>query len=80
MELFSTENLIIGGDLNFSIGYAESWGHWAQRDPLSDYFSSILEHHSLIDIPAAKLHATWRNNRVGDYSLARRLDRFLVKD
>jgi hypothetical protein len=39
-----------------------------------------LEAHSLLDIPSAKLQPTWRNNRVGEDSLARRLDRFLIKE
>jgi len=40
----------------------------------------MLELHHLIDIPTAKIQATWRNNQVGDNGLARRLDRFLVKE
>jgi len=26
-ELFQADNIILGGDLNFSLGYSESWGH-----------------------------------------------------
>lgn len=74
------DNIILGGDLNFSIGHFESWGHWPQRDPLSEYFETTLESHHLIDIPSAKIQATWRNNRTGDDSLAYGLDRFLVKE
>eukprot|EP00253_Pinus_taeda_P013872 PITA_13872 len=79
-ELFLADHLILGGDLNFSIGHAESWGHRAQRDPLSDYFSAFLDSHQLIDIPTTKLQATWRNNRIGEQGLACRLDHFLVKE
>ena len=78
-ELLQKEYLITEGDLNFSLGHSESWGHRAQRDPLSDYFENALDSHNLIDIPSAKLQPTWRNNRIGDDSLARKLDRFLIK-
>lgn len=73
------DNLILGGDLNLSIGYLESWGDHAQIDPLSDLFENVLEDHSLIDIPSVKLQPTWRNKRTGEDSLARRLDHFLIK-
>jgi len=52
------ENPILRGDLNFSIGYFESWGHHAQINPLSTFFKNILEEHSLIDIPSRKLKPT----------------------
>eukprot|EP00253_Pinus_taeda_P030029 PITA_30029 len=42
------------------------------------FFENLLEDHNLIDIPSAK--PTWRNNRTGEASLARRLDRFLIKE
>eukprot|EP00253_Pinus_taeda_P026957 PITA_26957 len=74
------DNVILGGDLNFSLGFSESWGHQAQIDPLSDFFEHLLEIHHWIDIPSAKIQHTWRNNRTGDQSLARRLDRFIIKE
>lgn len=70
----------LGGDLNFSIGFAESWGHNAQRDNLSDFFETIMEDHNLIDIPSSKLMPTWRNNKSWVDSLSRRPDRFLIKE
>eukprot|EP00253_Pinus_taeda_P019805 PITA_19805 len=79
-KLLQKEYLIMGGDLNFSIGHSKSWGHQAQRNSLSDYFENALESHNLIDISSAKMHPTWRNNRIGVDSLARRLDRFLIKE
>lgn len=47
---------------------------------MSVFFENLLESHSFIDIPSAKVHPTWRNNRTGEASLARRLDRFLTKE
>eukprot|EP00253_Pinus_taeda_P003005 PITA_03005 len=78
-NLTSVDQLIIGGDLNFSIGYGESWGSLAQIDPSSNFFRDILELHHLADIPMKKLMPTWRNRRMGEAALARRLDRFLIK-
>lgn len=70
----------MGGDLNFSIGFAESWGHQAQVDTLSTFFENLLEDHNFVDIPSAKIQPTWRNNKTGEASLARMLDRFLIKE
>jgi len=78
-NLLSLEHIIIGGDLNFSLGFRESWGSSAQIDPITDFMSRLLEQHDLIDIPLQKPHPTWRNRRTGSVALARRLDRFLMK-
>lgn len=43
--LLQVYNIILGGDLNFSLGSSESWGHSAQVDSLSDTISSLLEEH-----------------------------------
>lgn len=72
-------NIILGGDLNFSLGYLESWGHHTQADPLAVFFEQLLDSHNIIDIPTTKLAPT-RRNRSGEDNLARRLDRFLIKE
>jgi len=79
-ELFQADNIILGGDLNFSLGFSESWGHLAQVDSLTDTMTSLLEEHKWVDIPSARLQYTWTNNRSGEQNLARRLDRFLIKE
>jgi len=79
-ELFQADNILLGGDLNFSLGFSESWGHLAQVDTLTDSLTSLLEEHKWIDRPSARLQYTWSNNRSGEQSLARRLDRLLVKE
>lgn len=70
----------MGGDLNFTMGFCESWGHAARVDPFSETISNLLEDHHRIDTPMEKLQHTWTNNRCGDQSLSRRLDRFLIKE
>jgi len=78
-NILSLDNIIIGGDLNFSLGFSESWGASAQIDPITDYMRRLLEQQDFIDIPIQKPHPTWRNRRTGAAALARRLDRFLMK-
>lgn len=78
-NLFSLDHIIIGGDLNFSLGFSESWGSSAQIDPITEFMRRLLEQYDLIEIPQRKPHPTWRNRRIGSATLARRLDRFLMK-
>jgi len=78
--LFQQDNIILGGDLNFTTGFSETWGHAARIDPFSNTISTLLDEHSWIDIPMQKLLPTWSNNRSGDQSLARRLDIFMLRE
>lgn len=50
------QSLIIGGDLNFSIGAAESWGPRAHPNS-SDFLSNLLHDNGLIDVNPIKLMA-----------------------
>lgn len=52
-NLLQANNIILGGDLNFSLGFCESWGHMAQVDSLFNSLSTILEEHHWVDIPSA---------------------------
>eukprot|EP00253_Pinus_taeda_P012560 PITA_12560 len=79
LSLTSVNNLILGWDLNFSIGYSESWGIAAQIDPLSEVMESLLDQAQFIDVPMIKPLSTWRSRRIGEVTLARRLDRFVIK-
>lgn len=78
-NLMSLDRIILGGDMNFSLGFSESWGLMAQTDPITNFIKSLLEQHDFIDIPMQKPLPTWRNRRVGTAALARRLDRFLMR-
>eukprot|EP00253_Pinus_taeda_P004922 PITA_04922 len=79
LTLLAASHTILGGDLNFSLGYHESWGTMAQVDSITDFMRNALEQADFVDIPMQKPMRTWRNRRVGDAALARRLDRFLLK-
>lgn len=80
MAWWNSSDLIVGGDLNFSLGEAEIWGESAHVDELFDYFRQALCQVGVSDIPSPKLLPTWSNRRVGVRYIAKRLDRFLVAD
>lgn len=67
-SFINTKNLIIGGDLNFSIGEVESSRALPHKDNLSNYFVRRLDDYSVYDIPPVKLCPTWRNMRSCQFS------------
>ena len=79
-SLIKSDLVILGGDLNFSLGQSEVWGPHAQIDSLTGFFTQKLEENNLLDIEPIKLKPTWRNNRCADGKIAKRLDRFLVAE
>jgi len=80
LDLLKNDSVIIGGDLNFSLGHSEIWGPQARVDNLTDFFTQNLMNLNLIDIDPIKVKPTWRNMRSGNSRVAKRLDRFLVAD
>jgi len=72
------DNLIIGGDLNMTLGLSEVWGGTSLEDPLSPYFRHLFSSNDLVDISLDLLAPTWRNGRTGGENVAKRLDRFLI--
>jgi len=41
--ILDEENLILGGDLNFTVSSREVWGDVARMDPLQHYFSHLVQ-------------------------------------
>ena len=80
LDLFGGDMVVIGGDLNFSLGQAEVWGPFSCPDPLSDYFTQKLIEKNWLDIEPVKLKPTWHNNRCGDGRVAKIFGRFLVNE
>jgi hypothetical protein len=78
--LLDLENLIIAGDMNFTTSVGEVWGASATQDTLEDYFTTLFLAHDLVDYAPDILAPTWRNGRVGSYSISKRLDRFLISE
>jgi hypothetical protein len=62
------------------LGFKEVWGTHVRTDPLTSYFTQKLVEHNILDIEPVKFKPTWRNNRVGEDSIAKILDCFLMKD
>jgi hypothetical protein len=79
-SFISKDNMIIGGDLNFSLGAAEVWGPRARADPLMDFFCHSLSEAGLLDLAPLKLLPTWRNKQTREDRITKRLDRFLVSE
>eukprot|EP00253_Pinus_taeda_P015079 PITA_15079 len=79
-DLLKGRHLLIGGDLNFSLGAAEIWGTSARIDPLTYFFSPLFHSHKLLDVNLIKAKPTWRNRRTGEEHISKRLDRFLIND
>ena len=54
-SLLTLPNIIMGGDLNFSLGISESWGTHAIPDPLVEYFCTKIGEVDLLDIQSTKI-------------------------
>jgi hypothetical protein len=74
------QQVILGGNLKFSLVFSEVWATHVKEDPLTIFFSQKMVECNLLDIEPIKPKPNRRNNRVGDASLAKMLDHFLIKD
>jgi hypothetical protein len=77
---FFIPNLVIGGDLNFTLSLREVWGSNPREDRKKSFFLSFMEENKLVDLELTKLSPTWRNFRTGNEEVAKRLDHFLVSE
>ena len=78
LDCMKCEKLILGGDLNFTMGLSKIWGFRARLDSLFDFFTKILETHGLVDIIPTVMVPTWTNRRTGNENICKILDRFLL--
>ena len=76
--LLNSPNLIMGGDLNLTMHSSKIWGKKVVLDPLSSFFKQLFDSMGLIDTAPTIAGPTWRNSRVGDEGISKRLDRFLI--
>jgi hypothetical protein len=79
-SLLQTEDLILGGDLKIFLGSMESWGQRARPDALSEYFRHKLGEPRLLDITPILLKQTWRNKRIGEEYITKRIECFLLDE
>ena len=73
-------NLLLAGDLNFTLSSAEFWGLKARLDPLASFFSQLISGNKLVDLSMDPFAPTWRNGHSGDAGICKRLDKFLLSE
>ena len=78
--LLSLPNLVLAGDLNLTLNASEIWGTRAQLDPLGPFFSKLFSDHKLVDVAPSYAGPTWRNGRMGEDGISKRLDGFVLSD
>ena len=78
--LLSLPNLILVGDLNLTLNASEIWGTKAHLDPLGPFFSKLFSDHLLVDVAPSCAGPTWRNGRIGEEGISKRLNHFLLSD
>ena len=57
--IFNFPNLILAGDLNFTIFDLEIWGDCARLDHVSLYFSQLLDSMNMVDLSPTTIGPTW---------------------
>lgn len=67
------------GDFNIILDSDEAWGA-NHSGFIDDYFINLFASKNLIDIKPPKLVPTWRNERLGQNAITRRLDRVVVSE
>jgi hypothetical protein len=67
--MLASKNLVLAGDLNFTVAANEVWGTKARLDPLAKYFQEIFKNYGLVDIVPLQHVPTWRNGREGTESI-----------
>ena len=70
----------MGGDFNFSLGLLEFRGPHDRVDPLIDYFTQKLADKNQINVEPSKLKLTWRNKRVREDQVTKRIDKFVMSE
>ena len=78
--LLDLPNLLLTGDLKFTLTFSEVWGSHARTDPLSSYFSQLLTSNSLVDLIQGSPSSNWRNGRPREEGISKRLDRLSLSN
>lgn len=73
-------NLILTRDLNFTWSATKIWGQKAKQDPLVAYLSDMFDRGDMVDVEPFPICPTWRNGRLGNEGIAKRLDRFFISN
>jgi len=78
LKILKVENLILGGDLNFSLGEAEVWGPSVHTNQITTRITHLLSTNGMLDITPWKLNPTWRNMNTGEARVEKQIDHFLM--
>jgi len=71
-------DLILRGDLNFSLGMEKYWIQRAKLNSLLELYNHFLAEKGLIDMGPIRLYPTWRKKRMGEACIDKRLDCCLI--
>ena len=72
--------MVIGGDLNFTLGAHQISGPKARVDPLANFFINLLQNIKMVDLAPQNLKPTWINRRHGEDRIEKTLDKFLMEE
>ena len=78
LEVNSSSNTVVTGDINISLAPSEKNGGLRGKDQFHDTVEELILSLDLNDIKPKSRRFTWTNNRVGSANIASRLDMFLV--
>jgi hypothetical protein len=68
-SVLKDQQVILGGDLKFSLVFSEVWATHVKEDPLTSFFSQKMVECNVLDIEPIKPKPNQRNNRVGVITL-----------
>ena len=70
--------LILGGDINFTVGIVEVWVEKSCLDPMGDFFIHSFEKEGMVDITQGPMRPMWINQRDGIEATGKHLGHFLI--
>ena len=76
--LLGSNNLILAGDIIFTLSPFENWGSYARVDRFYEFFSNLFQRVNLVDIFPIEIDPTWSNGRCGVVGISKILDRFFM--
>ena len=64
--------------MNLTLNGSEIWGTKEIPNPLGPLFTKLFYDHQLADVAPTCARPTWRNGRMGDEGICKRMDRFML--
>jgi hypothetical protein len=73
-------DLILVGDLKFTLNFDDILGTTTLLDPLAPFFEDLFENSPLVGMAPTELVPMWRNGRNGESRISKIIDRFYVAE